>query len=83
MKAMLKHGGSAKFAAIGIILSLSVVPSFAATQKPSAADSYSIREKCIAKAQAAYPDNGSGTQTVMAQRQGVYVSCAKQNGIRP
>jgi hypothetical protein len=52
-------------------------------KKASAHNTYSIREKCIAKAQAAYPDNGLGTTSVMTQRTGVYMDCAKSNGIRP
>jgi hypothetical protein len=59
-------------------------PAQAAKAKKASADStYSIREKCVAKAQAAYPDNGLGTMTVMTQRTGVYADCAKSNGIRP
>ena len=73
-----------KTASIAMILALSVVPSYAAKQSTSSSSAtYNIREKCIAKAQAAYPDNGQGTQTVMSQRTAVYASCAKQNGIRP
>lgn len=52
-------------------------------KKASADSTYSIREKCIAKAQAAYPDTGLGTATVMTQRTGVYADCAKSAGIRP
>lgn len=76
--------GIAKIASIAVILSLSVAPSYAAKKStPSTSATYDIREKCVAKAQAAYPDNGLGTQTVMSQRTAVYASCAKQNGIRP
>jgi hypothetical protein len=52
-------------------------------KKINASDTYSIREKCIAKAQQAYPDNGLGQTSQMNQRQGIYVSCARSNGIRP
>jgi nitrate/TMAO reductase-like tetraheme cytochrome c subunit len=52
-------------------------------KKINASDTYSIREKCIAKAQQAYPDNGLGQTSQMNQRQGIYMSCARSNGIRP
>lgn len=74
---------TASAAAIAI-LAVAVSPSQAAKAKKASNDStYTIREKCVAKAQAAYPDNGLGTATVMTQRTGVYADCAKMNGIRP
>ncbi|MGM4988139.1 hypothetical protein [Tardiphaga sp. 841_E9_N1_2] len=74
------------FALAFAIAGLSVAPSHAQAKKTKAASAdstYSIREKCIAKAQAAYPDNGLGTATVMTQRTGIYADCARSNGIRP
>jgi hypothetical protein len=66
------------------LLGVSGTSGFAAKAKKAGGDStYNIREKCVAKAQAAYPDNGLGTATVMTQRTGVYADCARSNGIRP
>jgi hypothetical protein len=45
--------------------------------------SESIRARCIAQAQAQYPEDGFGTRDVMAQRTAVYRNCAVENGIRP
>lgn len=67
-----------------VLFGISGTPGHAAKAKKASADStYNVREKCIAKAQAAYPDNGLGTATVMTQRTGVYADCARSNGIRP
>jgi hypothetical protein len=55
----------------------------AGAKKASVDNTYTIREKCVAKAQAAYPDNGLGSVTVMTQRTGIYADCARSHGIRP
>jgi hypothetical protein len=66
------------------LLGISATPGFAAKAKKASADStYSIREKCVAKAQAAYPDTGLPSQTLMTQRTGIYRDCAASHGIRP
>lgn len=49
----------------------------------AAASTYATREKCVAQAQAQYPDNGLGTATVMTQRTGVYRDCMQSAGLRP
>jgi hypothetical protein len=49
----------------------------------ASASSDDIRQQCIAEAQAAYPDNGLGTATVMTQRTAVYAQCARGSRLRP
>ncbi|MGM4964574.1 hypothetical protein AB7714_13770 [Tardiphaga sp. 1201_B9_N1_1] len=68
------------------IFTVTAAPGYAqaAKAKKASTDStYAIREQCVAKAQAAYPDTGLGTATVMTQRTGIYRDCAKSHGIRP
>jgi hypothetical protein len=84
----IKHASNATFAgvtALTIVMCFSFAqPSLAAKKSTkTASNSYSIREKCIMQAQAAYPDNGMGTASVMTQRTDVYRNCATKNGIRP
>ncbi|WP_398474601.1 DUF3551 domain-containing protein [Tardiphaga sp.] len=49
----------------------------------ASASTEAIRQDCIARAQARYPDSGLGTVTVMTQRTEVYRDCARANGINP
>jgi hypothetical protein len=70
--------------AVIAMFAVTLSPSEAAKAKKASTDStYTIRERCVAKAQAAYPDNGMGTASVMTQRTGIYADCAKSHGIRP
>jgi hypothetical protein len=52
-------------------------------QTTGSTTTYAQREKCIAKAQAQYPDQGLGQQSMMTQRTMVYSDCMRSAGMRP
>jgi hypothetical protein len=52
-------------------------------QTSGSTSTYAQREKCIAKAQAQYPDQGLGQQSMMTQRTMVYSDCMRSAGMRP
>jgi formylglycine-generating enzyme required for sulfatase activity len=46
------------------------------------ASTHATREKCVAQAQAQYPDQGLGTASVMTQRTRLYRDCMNNAGLR-